>query len=116
LDDAVLELRKAIVLSRFNPSFHDELGLVFLKMGMPPAALDEAQEALRSNPKHAMTQDTLGLVDMSLGRFDEAIKAFKEAHDLDPGNDSYFNHLIGAYRKVGNYRECLALYQELSKD
>ncbi len=50
------------------------------------------------------------------GQYEEAVKAYKKAYDVDPGNRTLSgNKLINVYEKLSRYDEAIALVDEILK-
>jgi CubicO group peptidase (beta-lactamase class C family) len=72
--------------------FHDRalnmLGYVMMRRGELDAALAVLQFNVEQYPAVANCWDSLGEVNMNLGRRDEAIRCYRKALELDPGFES----------------------------
>jgi tetratricopeptide (TPR) repeat protein len=93
------DLERAIELARSaqqampeDPSFADTLGFVYLRRGLPDAALEQFRFALESldpaPPTRALIHYHAGLALTELGRDDEARDAFEQTIALAPGSDA----------------------------
>jgi TolB-like protein/Flp pilus assembly protein TadD len=67
--------------------------------------LDKAQHAL---PNNAKIFDFLGLIDRRQGRWDEAIRNFERAVDLDPRNQDILTSPVDTYPRLRRYEEAIA--------
>jgi serine/threonine-protein kinase len=97
------EFRRAIELNPGYVSAYQWYGLTCLastgRMGEALAAISQARSL---DPLSLLTNTNLATVLMRLGRYDEAIRVYKETIDLEPG-------FFWAYRDLG-----LALYEKHS--
>lgn len=86
LNDAMHELRKAILLC---PTFADlrlRLANLYRQTGDLDAARFELEEAIAAKPNYVPAHVALGVVLLALDRREEAIARWKEALQLDPEN------------------------------
>jgi tetratricopeptide (TPR) repeat protein len=87
-DDAVVEYRKALLLSPGFADLRTRLGVTLRDLGQRELALIEFEEARRSNPKYLPARVQLGLTLYALGRKDEAAAEWRAVLDEEPGNKS----------------------------
>jgi predicted Zn-dependent protease len=66
-------------------------------------------------PRSPEVADTLGFVYMKKGLARQAIAAFKEAHDAEPGRAAFRYHLGLAYAKEGQFSEARPLLDSALK-
>lgn len=92
LDRALDLARRAQRAQPNDPSFADTLGLVYLRRGLPDAALEQFRFALQSlhpeAPTRALFHHHEGLALAALGRDDEARESFEKTLALAPGSDA----------------------------
>lgn len=69
-------------------------------------ALYYFQEALKKNPDQ-WTYSYIGFCNHQLGRFDEAVKAYKQAIKLDPKDAMSFSEIGTLYFEMGNEKEAI---------
>ncbi len=91
--DRALDLARSAQRAEPNdPSFADTLGLVYLRRGVPDAALEQFRFALQSlrpeAPTRALFHHHEGLALAALGRDDEARESFERTLALAPGSDA----------------------------
>ena len=81
-----------------NPEFVNalnNLGLALVKQGKPLEGIDLYKRCLDLNGESAITHDNLGLAYLNLGRFDDAIRHFDAAMEIDENLiDANFNKFI----------------------
>lgn len=115
MKDAVSEFKVASNLMPNYPPLHSDFGMVYERMGRYPEALNEIHESLRLNPNYAETYEDLGIVYRDQKLWEKSLEAFLKARFLDPSNERYLENLIKAYKKMGKFKELLALYQEVAR-
>ena len=87
-EDAILELRKAVMLC---PTFGDlrvRLASIHRQLGELEAARFELEEALRVRPGDVAAHVALGVTLLALGRTPEAVAAWQRALTIDPDSKS----------------------------
>jgi Flp pilus assembly protein TadD len=67
-----------------DPDVNDTLGWVFYKRNLPALAREPLEQAVKTNPKHALYQYHLGLVYARLGETSSARAALEQALALLP--------------------------------
>jgi len=100
LDEAVKELREATKLDPENSDLHRELGITFLLNKDWKRARVEMLEAIRHDPTDADAHNGLGYALEKLGDLDLALKEYRMATHLEPGDLSYRQHYIDALAKL----------------
>ena len=100
LDEAVKELREATKLDPENSDLHRELGITFLLNKDWKRARVEMLEAIRHDPADADAHNGLGYALEKLGDLDLALKEYRIATHLEPGDPSYREHYIDALGKL----------------
>jgi TolB-like protein/Flp pilus assembly protein TadD/tRNA A-37 threonylcarbamoyl transferase component Bud32 len=76
-------------------------------------ARNELSDAQRALPNNAEIFKLLGAIDRRQGRWDEAIRNFKHAVDLDPRNASNMIDVGYTYFKLRRYEEAIAMANRL---
>ena len=87
------------------------------KSGLEPVS-DEASQYTKTVKALHEGWDQIGLGDSynSVGRYEEAIKAYKRAYEIDPGNRGYSGMiLIETYEALSLYDDALRVLDEISK-
>lgn len=118
-DSAEKEYRKAIELGP-SPDFYNNLGWVYIERGELDQARKLVGEALSSAPsdrKHIYL-DTLGVVQMNSGEFEEAEESFMNAASAVAGRkrEAYlaiYGHLAELYRKQGESEKASIVEEKL---
>jgi len=89
-------------------------GINFYQQGNYDAAVKEFQRSIALSPNSSYSQDSYDYMAQSLlnlNRTDDAIKAYKQAIQHDPTNDSYHVNLGNIYFGVGRYDDAAAEYK-----
>jgi tetratricopeptide (TPR) repeat protein len=105
-DEAIASFREAI---RRNPGFqaaHLRLAEALINKKAPEEALTPATEAARLGPDDHSAWNTLGIVQLSMGRVDEAVGSLRKALALRDDASSHCN-LGRALLKRGEFGEAL---------
>lgn len=109
LEQAIVEGERAIAL---NPNFADGyvwLGFNVSFMGKPEEAIGLVQKALRLNPNAPFFYSScLGSAYYLMGRYEEAIVAFKRGVALNPTNMADHMFLALSYIELGRKKEARA--------
>jgi adenylate cyclase len=85
-DDAVREVRRAVLLAPGSADIADFASLALTQCGFPEEAAALSEKAIALSPYHqASYLGVLGLAYHHCGRFEEAIAAFKAYHARSPG-------------------------------
>lgn len=89
---------------------HEILAIYYRDRGLRTEEMEEWEKALSivGNERYA---EHLGLSYLKLGRYQEAIAAFKKAIQLNPSSASAYNNLGFALFRVGEYEEARKQYQ-----
>jgi spermidine synthase len=102
-------------LERIAPSSqitHYYKGSLFFLQGRPDVAVQEAEQVVRENPRHALAQSLLGAALASLGQSDRAREAFDaslRANRFSPGT---YANLAMLEMQAGQPREAARRYAE----
>lgn len=86
LHDAIAECKKALALDPEFGNPWNDIGAYLIELGDPQQAIPyhERGPGTRRDNSHEFAYVNLGRAYVLLGRFDEAIEAFKWALDIDP--------------------------------
>jgi superkiller protein 3 len=85
-------------------------GLTHLREGRPQLALEEFKKAVKGDPKSPYFQKGLGLAYTQLGKFDDAVAAFRKALQINPYYVDVRNDLGTALMLSGKRTEGKAEY------
>ena len=111
-DDAVREVRRAVVLAPGSADIADFASLALTQCGFPEEAAALSEKAIVLSPYHqASYLGVLGLAYYHCGRFEEAIAAFKAYHARSPGFGLVDLALV--YTKTGRLEEAKSAVKAL---
>ena len=85
LDDAILQLRKALELNPDNPDTHEVLASALARCNQHEEAYVEYRKSLALNPDNFETHNNFAAELANTGHVDEAIAHFREVLRLRPG-------------------------------
>jgi tetratricopeptide (TPR) repeat protein len=101
-DLAMEEYTKAIVLDPYYLEAFYNRGTLFVKWGQALAAQKDFEKAIQIDKNYAKAYNNLGLLlQIYLGKPDEALKNYKTAIDLEPDNPTYHFNLSQLYKQMG---------------
>jgi TolB-like protein/class 3 adenylate cyclase len=115
-DDAVADARKAVSLDPNDPDGYVALAWALICKGEPVEAFSACERAMRLDPDHP--QDylyVLGMAQLSLGNFDDALIALQGAQDWSPEYHGLNAPLAATYAHLDRgqeAREALSKYFE----
>jgi serine/threonine protein kinase/tetratricopeptide (TPR) repeat protein len=96
-DEAIREMKHALVLDPLSLPINTNLGFVYFYAGRHTQALDQLNKSLEMDPHFAEAHRALGLVFEKLGDFDHAIKEFEVATSLSSESTEGIAHLAHVY-------------------
>jgi tetratricopeptide (TPR) repeat protein len=108
-EEAAAELQKVLALDPDHPTANNNLGNIYLRSGRSQDAIPLFRKAFEVT-RDARMANNLGFAYFDLDRMDEAIQAFKDAHQLDPSLYTPPINLGESYEKVGNGEEARRWY------
>lgn len=102
LDSAIAHHREAIAINPKLAALHNNLGVTYYLKGDYLPAIDAFLRAIEIDPgDNTRTFNNLGLVLAKIGRYDEAIRAFKKGK----GEAAAYNNIGFIYLTEGKYAE-----------
>jgi Flp pilus assembly protein TadD len=107
LDAAIEEYKTALALKR-NGALLNNLGLSHYLKGEYEKAFTAFSEALQMEPNSPRIYNNLALVLCQMGRYPEALQAFKSGGD----EASAYHNLGRVYARKGKYPEALAAFEK----
>lgn len=102
-DEAIRELKKAIVLKPDYPDLHNYLGIAYGNHGMVDDAVQEFEVALKINPYYLKARLNLALLYYENDRFDEAHGQLSQVLAVQPDNQ-LANNLLSELRALADGR------------
>ena len=112
LDQAAVEMRKAIEIDPLEPSWSGNLALLYQWFGHYEEAITYAQDVLKQNPTYPMALYVLGYGYSKTGRHKEAIEIQKKVYESNSGFES---GLGVAYALAGQRDKALEIAGEIEK-
>ncbi len=107
--------RYTLKYSPQSARLHTNLGIIYFDLKLYKEAESEYLEALRIQPVGpgaAYTCINLGTLYDALDKKGEAVKAYKRAIELMPGNPLPYNYAGQFYYMQGKYKEAIKLYKK----
>jgi len=96
------EYTRAIVLDPYYLEAFYNRGTLYVKMGQLLAAQKDFEKALELDKNYSKAYNNLGYVlHIYLNKQDEALKNYKKAIELEPGNPTYHENLSQLYKTMG---------------
>jgi tetratricopeptide (TPR) repeat protein len=100
-----------------DASTHYDLGIAYKEMGVVDDAIKEFQVSSRDPKFFSQSTTMIGICQMSVGRYDQAIEAFSAAiMKADPSNDTWWSlkyDLATAYEISGKKTEAFEIYRDV---
>jgi len=103
--NALVVLKKALRLQKFNPEIYFNLGMCFMQKGQWDLAVQAFYSAVSLHPTNAVYRFDLGVALTQRGDSERAIQEFKEAIQLKPDNSQAHNNLARLYFRKGRLDE-----------
>ena len=93
-----------------NPEVHNNLGVLYRRLGRIDDALGAVRRAMDLDPDNADIAYNLGNLHKQLGNLEEALKYYSEALRLDPSLAQGYINLGIVYERRGEYGKALDVY------
>ena len=113
VDDAIIEMKKAIEIAPIDPLYQGYLAWLDLYFGQFEEALSEARKTLQLDPNYTMAYMVMGSAYAETGMYFEAIEMHKKGVSISP---EYVANLGVTYALAGQNDEALKIAAELEKD
>jgi predicted TPR repeat methyltransferase len=111
-DTAVNLINKAIMNDPKNPTYHNDLGIVFQVHDKLDEAISCYQKALELRPDFAEAYNNMGIVFQDQDKLDEAISCYQKALELRPDDAEAYNNMGSVLQDQGKLSEAISCYQE----
>jgi Flp pilus assembly protein TadD len=98
--------------SRYNIDSHNNLGIIYAKLGRLREAHSELRLALKSGPDNADTHYNLGIVYDKMGELEKAVNEYLSTIKLAPWHHSARNNLGIVYLRLGLPARAASEFQE----
>ncbi len=87
-------------------------GFAYNDLGEYRRAVEDFDQALRSDPGYAIAYNNRGVAFVNLGEYRRAIQDYDEVLRLDPGDAFAYNNRGVAYEGLGEYRRAIQDYDQ----
>jgi adenylate cyclase len=112
-ETAINYFKKVLAVDVNHPIARSALAYVYGMQRKYEQALEQAQQAIESNPGRANTHFVLGSILYFTGRYEEALQTLKKVLRLDPKGPAYYHLAMGhAYRGLGQYEKAIVAYKK----
>ncbi|HIJ37445.1 MAG TPA: tetratricopeptide repeat protein [Rhodospirillaceae bacterium] len=111
LGEALDYYRQGLALDDSDPQANYNLGLALWQQGRSAEAVPQLRRAVELNPFIPDGYNTLGLVEMELGAFDAAERAFRDAIAAYPGSLTAFLNLSSVLTQAGRTQDAITFLQ-----
>ena len=96
-------------------STHNNLGLVFQKLGELQKAISCYQKAIEIQPNYAIAHNNLGIALKELRDYKKAIGCYEKAIQINPNYGDAYNNLGVAFKELGELQKAIACYEKALK-
>ncbi len=111
--EAIRHLNRAVALEpSFMPARYAR-GVLRYRKGDLRAAEDDLSFIVRGDPHNSDALDTLGQVEIGLGKMQEAVRVLAQAAELAPRNRKILLHYSQALRRVREFSQAEAVLRQL---
>ncbi|TFH66536.1 MAG: tetratricopeptide repeat protein, partial [Gemmatimonadales bacterium] len=116
LDDAIEELRKAVVLDPLSAPYSRWISRFLGFAGKYEDAIVQAAKALDLEPLYSQAYLDTGSAQMALGRYEEALKSLQKGQSLSTAIRSHDAMIVRALAALGEMEEARAIMERLEED
>ena len=115
-------LSKAAIINPKHAETHNNLGIVFKKLGKHEKAINCFFKAIEMNSKHPQAYNNLGTAHKELGKFMDAKKYYQKAIKLKPKYANAYNNLGMVFKELEeidiliNMGKCLKIPRDMMQD
>ena len=102
LDDAIIEMDKAIELLPNSPEYHAAKGFFYLEDGIDDKAIPSFEQALQIYPYEILAHYGLGVLANKKKKWEEALNHFNLAYRADPNRPESAYYLALTHHHMGN--------------
>jgi len=112
IDEAIVELSRAVELQPTFPDARFSLGNAFRIKGDVEQAVAEYERTLRIDPHHAGTHNNLAAILDNRGDTEAAVPHFRQALKGDPRNATLHANYAGVYARAEDWAAATARYRK----
>uniref|UniRef100_A0A915IV98 Uncharacterized protein n=1 Tax=Romanomermis culicivorax TaxID=13658 RepID=A0A915IV98_ROMCU len=113
-EQALVHYNKAIELEPENAILYSNRSATYNELGKFWSSLEDARRTNKLSPKFVKGHLRCGAACANLGRFGEALEAFREALNIEPDNKSCLFFIIG-YLCVQHFQQAQCGFEEASQ-
>jgi superkiller protein 3 len=110
-EEALVYFQKAIELGADDPTLHNNLGLLLIRLGRHIEAEAHFETALEADPSNESYQLNLAVARLNSKEFASAIPLLEKMHSESPDNATYRVYLGRAYYEQSRYPEVIELLE-----
>ena len=110
--NSVALFEHALKVTSGNYTIHNNLCVVFNRLGRFDKSVEHGAEAVRIKPNYANAHYNLGIALFQQGEVRDAIKCWARTVQLDPNNHKAHNNLAGMLYRQGNVEQAIAHWTE----
>jgi serine/threonine-protein kinase len=115
LDEAIHEMRQALVLDPLSPHFGRWLGRFLFYRGDHNAAIEQSQKTLEIDAGYVQAYLNIGTAHLGLGNADEALTWYQRGQSLPSSVRSYDAFIVRALAALGEREEAEAILRRLEE-
>ncbi len=113
---AVENYKMALVYDQESPQIRYRLALEYVKLGLITEAMNQCQEALKSNAQHKDSALLLGGLMSAMQMYDQALELYKKTLSFYP-DDMETSLFIGAlYAEKGEFSQSIAHFKKMVRN
>lgn len=116
LDEAIGEMRQALVLDPLSAHFSRWLGRFLVYARDYDSAMRQCRKTIEMAPEYFLSYLDMGTAHLALGRAEEALKWFRKGQSLKPAIRSYDALIVRALAAMGQAEEGEAIMQRLEEE
>ncbi|HSG82757.1 MAG TPA: protein kinase, partial [Gemmatimonadota bacterium] len=116
LNDAIEEMRQALVLDPLAPHHGRWLGRLLLYAKRFDETIEQSQKTLELEPTYFQSCHDVGTAYLELGQPEEALKWYRKAQAMDTAVRSYDAFLVRALAAMGEREEAEAIMERLEEE
>jgi serine/threonine protein kinase/tetratricopeptide (TPR) repeat protein len=115
LDEAIDEMRQALVLDPLSPHFGRWLGRFLLYTGDNQAAIAQSHKTLEIDPNYVQAYLNIGTAYLGLGKAEDALTWYQRGQSLQAAVRSYDAFIVRALAAMGEVEEAQAILERLER-
>lgn len=113
--EAVEWINKAIVENPAEPSFHNNLGALLVKMGEDVDAEKSFRTAIGLQNDYRAGWLNLAEMQSRTGRISDAVESYEKVLEIDPADAAVWSNMASDYSNIGDIDNAMFCYQTASR-